>query len=148
MGALSVLVTLSINNHSLDAVLLLFSAGHHSLFAEHHILNALLVVADTLVAVELFHFLILLIVCVDIEEAYRETDCGENEDTDHDIDPSGNHEPPMAVGHVARFPFQTVGGVVEFTGAVRVYVENSLLNHLLNISAEFFLDVFGKILVE
>ena len=54
----------------------------------------------------------------------------------------------MAVGHVARLPFRTVGGVVEFPGAVRVNVDNALLNHLLNIFAELFLDVFGKILVE
>lgn len=148
MGAFSVPVTLSIDNHSLDAVLFLLSADHHGFFAEHHILNALFIVADTLVAIEPFHFPVLLVVCVNIEEANRETDCCENEESDNKVHLSGNYQPPMAVGHMARFPFQTVGSVVESSGAVRVDVDNTLLNHLLNIFAELFLDVFGKILVE
>lgn len=54
----------------------------------------------------------------------------------------------MAVGCVSRFPFQSLGGVVELPGAVRVDVDNSLLDHLFYTFAEFFLDVSGKILVE
>ena len=69
MGALCVPSTFRIDNHSLDAVLLLLCTYHHGFFAEHHILNALFIVADTLVAIEPFHFLILLVICVNIEES-------------------------------------------------------------------------------
>ena len=57
---------------------------------------------------------------MDIEEANRETDCCKNEESDNKVHPPGNYQPPMAVGCVACIPFQTVGSVVEFPGAVRV----------------------------
>ncbi|MCM1032978.1 MAG: hypothetical protein NC405_04395 [Odoribacter sp.] len=51
MGAFSVPDPLRFDNHSLDVVLLLLCTYHHRFFAEHHILNALFIVADTFIAI-------------------------------------------------------------------------------------------------
>ena len=77
-------------------------------------LNALFIIADTLIAIEPFHFLVLLIVCVDIEEANRETDCSENEESDNKVHPPGDYQPPMAVGHVARLRSRRSAALLSF----------------------------------
>ena len=70
MGTLGMLATLQIYGHSLDAVLLLLGASHHRFFAEHHVLNAFLVIANSFEAIEPFHLSELLIVGILVEEPY------------------------------------------------------------------------------
>ena len=68
MGALGMFATFQVYGHSLDAVLLLFSASHHRFFAEHHVLNAFFVIANSFEAIEPFHLSELLIVGILVEE--------------------------------------------------------------------------------
>ena len=51
--------------HFFYAVLLLTVAHHHRLFAEHHVTDALSVVADALVTIEPFYFLKMCVLLIE-----------------------------------------------------------------------------------
>lgn len=51
MGAVGVLAAFESDSHSLDTVLLVFISNHHCLFAEHHVSDAVSVIAHALVAI-------------------------------------------------------------------------------------------------
>ncbi len=75
MGAVGILSAFKSDGHCLDAVLFLTGSDHHRLFAEHHVSDAFCVVAHTLVAVEPFDFLKMLVLLVEIIAPDAETDC-------------------------------------------------------------------------
>ena len=74
MGAVGILSAFKPDSHLFDAVLLLTVADHHCLFTEHNVADAFGVVAHTLVAVEPFDFLKMLILPVEIIAPDDETD--------------------------------------------------------------------------
>lgn len=66
MGAVGIFTALKSDGHCLDAVLLLTVAYHHCFFAEHHVADTFGVVAHSLLAVEPFDFLKMLVLFVEI----------------------------------------------------------------------------------
>ena len=75
MGAVGIISAFKSDCHLFDAILLLPVADHHSLFSKHHVADAFGVVAHTLVAVEPFDFLKMLVLLVEIIAPDAETDC-------------------------------------------------------------------------
>lgn len=51
VGTLGAFAAFKLNSHCLDTVLFLIVADHHGFFSEHHVTDAVSVIADTLVAV-------------------------------------------------------------------------------------------------
>lgn len=74
MGAVGVLAAFMSDGHCLDTVLFLTGSDHHCLFAEHHVADALGVVAHALVEVEPFDFLEVLVLFVEIVAPDAKTD--------------------------------------------------------------------------
>lgn len=74
MGAVGVFAAFMSDGHCLYAVLLVTVAHHHRLFAEHHVTDALSVVADALVTIEPFYFLKMFVLLVEIIAPDAETD--------------------------------------------------------------------------
>lgn len=86
MGAVGALAAFKSDGHCLYAVLLVTVAHHHRLFAEHHVTDALSVVADALVTIEPFYFLKMCVLLIEIVAPDTEAD------SDKDYD-SGNGKP-------------------------------------------------------
>lgn len=74
MGAVGALAAFKSDSHLFDAVLLLSVTDHHRFFAEHHVADALGVVAHALVAVKPFDFLELLVLFIEIVAPDAKTD--------------------------------------------------------------------------
>lgn len=66
VGTLSAFAAFESDSHVFYAVLLLTVAHHHRLFAEHHVADALSVVADALVTIEPFYFLKMCVLLIEI----------------------------------------------------------------------------------
>lgn len=74
VGTLGAFAAFESDSHFFYAVLLLTVAHHHRLFAEHHVTDALSVVADALVAVKPFDFLEVLVLFIEIVALDAKTD--------------------------------------------------------------------------
>lgn len=66
MGTLGAFAAFESDSHFFYAVLLLTVAHHHRLFAQHHVTDALRVVAHALVSVEPFDFLEMCVLLIEI----------------------------------------------------------------------------------
>ena len=87
MGAISVLTTFKSDSHLFDAVLLLSVTDHHRFFAEHHVADALGVVAHALVSVEPFDFLEMCVILIEIVAPDTEADGNKDYDSGNGINP-------------------------------------------------------------
>lgn len=97
MGAISVLTTFKSDSHCLDTVLFLPVANHHGFFAQHHVPDALRVVAHALVSVEPFDFLEMCVLLIEIVAPDAESDSDKQQGSCNGIDSFGDCRPYSTV---------------------------------------------------
>ncbi len=100
MGAVGVLSAFKMDCHSLDAILLVLISDHHRLFAEHHVSDAVSVIANSFIAVEPLYFLEMLVLFVEIVAPDTKSDSDENNNSSDGIYPCRDCSPNSTVDNV------------------------------------------------
>lgn len=100
VGTLGVFAAFKMDCHSLNAILLVLISDHHCLFAEHHVADAVSVIANSFIAVEPLYFLEMLVLFVEIVASDTKSDSDENNNSGDGIYPCRDCSPYSTVDNV------------------------------------------------